>query len=505
MKKQKCAAIFLCLLLLLGILPLQAVATGDAGYQVSGYIGAMLSAKTQSGAYAVEGLTVKAMDPTGEQTWETSTDADGYFVISGLHSGDYNLIISGRTAVSRQIAFTIEDHDIQLSTEENMIGVIICDYYQNGYINVSDYTVIKSKIGLSRFDANYDLMCDLDRSGIIDAVDTEIYRNFSGKSTFYHWGSWGTYSISGSIGVMDNLKDQNGIYPIYFSITVSLFSGDTLISSCSSDVFSFTGLSSGDYTIVISGEYCIPLTIPVTIVDRDVILSDEFHQIGVIVGDRNGNGTLDADDYALFASHFEEELNAENDMFDFNGDGVIDAQDAAIFTRFFGATAQSYQTGQFGNTLSGYVGMMLSPSDSGNLDDITGLTITLQQNGQTVESTRSKGAGLFQFINVMPGEYTLIISGDTIVERQIAVTVPAGGKYLSTYQNKTGVVTCDFNHDNVIDINDIKAFNTKFGKAYPDAEYNIAYDLNLDGVIDINDQNILLALFQFSSDSYAFS
>lgn len=479
-------------------------------YWVSGYVGAITDMRElQTGVYALADLTVAIKDANQNTAALCVTDETGYFEAYVTRSGAYFLDIRGCNTLSRHIPFTVTNQDVAISTPDKMIGMLLGEYDGDGYINIIDYMEWVSKSGLCCFDEGYEASYDINGDGYINNADYDLFIQAMGSASGVY-PVWDTYNIYGDFGSMISLTDQSGenfysgdeaIY--YPSLVASLSSGGVVLQTqnCST-AFRFKGLHPGNYTVTVSGENAIERSIPVTVADESVHLSDKFQKIGLILCDYNQSGTVDADDYALFASQFEQPLTDENAMFDLNYDEVIDAQDAAAFTRLFGAIASSYSTVRYAHSISGYVGAMDSPSSgAGILRGLTGLKVALVSNGVQKDAVTTESAGYYKFINVCPGDYTLVISGGTTLKKCINITVTPDGFIASSYLNKTGVVACNFVQDGIIDGKDLTAFNAKYGKTYKDEDYQMVFDLNLDGIIDINDQNLMIPFLNQTADT----
>ena len=111
-----------------------------------------------------------------------TTDADGAFSFPDIQIGEYTLVITGPTALTRTAQVVVSDHDIT----SQIIPIVVCDYDGDSGIGGSDtayYTgMLFSGNAGGKDPSYYDLDCD---NGI-GGSDTGIYTGilFASKAVY---------------------------------------------------------------------------------------------------------------------------------------------------------------------------------------------------------------------------------------------------------------------------------------------------------------------------------
>lgn len=71
----------------------------------------------------------------------------------------------------------------------------------------------------------------------------------------------------------------------------------------------------------------------------------------------------------------------------------------------------------------GIYGQVIS---KGTRQPIANATVSLQQDGNEIDSVQTNGNGKFVFLNLSPGTYTLVVSADGYWRTQVRVTLEQG-------------------------------------------------------------------------------
>ena len=111
------------------------------------------------------------------------------------------------------------------------------------------------------------------------------------------------------------------------------------------------------------------------------------------------------------------------------------------------------------------------------------LTVSLSQNGITVYSVTVTGED-YQISDIVPGEYTLSISGETYVTRSLVITIGSGENTADVTVNHVGDVNGD-GRVNTGDVSKIYAYAKKNAEL-TDYEFRCA-DINNDGRVNTGD------------------
>ena len=76
----------------------------------------------------------------------------------------------------RTVTFTVADSDLDLGD----LGMIVCNFDKDAYINSADYAVYYASSGSQSGEADYNKFCDFNHDGYVNASDYALYRAFSG-------------------------------------------------------------------------------------------------------------------------------------------------------------------------------------------------------------------------------------------------------------------------------------------------------------------------------------
>lgn len=94
-----------------------------------------------------------------------------------------NVVIDGKTAITRNASFIIPYKNYEVNSKSNAIGIVVCDYNHDQYINAKDYRYLITYIIGSDVDENY--CYDLDNDGLISDFEKSYFSEFISSS-----GNW---------------------------------------------------------------------------------------------------------------------------------------------------------------------------------------------------------------------------------------------------------------------------------------------------------------------------
>lgn len=115
---------------------------------------------------------------------------------------------------------------------------------------------------------------------------------------------------------------------------------------------------------------------------------------------------------------------------------------------------------------------------------IVGITVTVEKDGSTVADATTDENGNYTLTAVPEGEYTMLISGPTTVDRVATLIVSADKAENAVIDvGNVGIIICDYNKDKDINATD----DFVFGNAYGTVEYNVYCDFNGDGDVNATD------------------
>ena len=138
-----------------------------------------------------------------------------------------------------------------------------------------------------------------------------------------------------------------------------------------------------------------------------------------------------------------------------------------------------------GFDISGTVMIATDSTGTASSVGITGITVTVSNNGTTVASAVTDENGNYTLSCVPAGDYTMTISGPTTVDREVTLSV-TGEKTV----DPVGVIICDYSTDKLVDSTDLTYFLGYYG-----GDYYIYADLNGDALVDSTDLTFFLAIY----------
>lgn len=152
-------------------------------------------------------------------------------------------------------------------------------------------------------------------------------------------------------------------------------------------------------------------------------------------------------------------------------------------------------------------GFALQPSQVNGMVQFEGQTqalpktvrLTFQSStGQNISVLREVPAsGMFSLVGVPAGTYTLNISAERFLAKNLAITVTSATTDTGTILLRAG----DANNDNFADIQDLLLLIAHYNQAAPSAEYLEATDFNSDTRNDIADLLLLIANYNAQGES----
>ncbi|MCM1225782.1 MAG: leucine-rich repeat domain-containing protein [Lachnospiraceae bacterium] len=102
-----------------------------------------------------------------------------------------NVVIDGKTAITRNASFIIPYKNYEINSKSNAIGIIVFDYIGDEYVNGKDYVCLTKYVIGSDADENY--CYDLNGDGLISDYEQSIINKFfstSADSLYKLYISW---------------------------------------------------------------------------------------------------------------------------------------------------------------------------------------------------------------------------------------------------------------------------------------------------------------------------
>lgn len=149
-----------------------------SGHSVSAYIGAMTTPTDTEGKHAVTGAVV-SIDVNGTAVSAT-TDDSGKFTLTDVPDGTYTATVTYKYGFTRTFTVVVNGADVESST---MIGIVACNWSNDGTINASDKAVYLKAVGAKAGTDSYDVGIDIDRNGTVNSSDKLIYLKFVGSKS----------------------------------------------------------------------------------------------------------------------------------------------------------------------------------------------------------------------------------------------------------------------------------------------------------------------------------
>lgn len=122
---------------------------------------------------------------------------------------------------------------------------------------------------------------------------------------------------------------------------------------------------------------------------------------------------------------------------------------------------------------------------------IIGITVIVEKDGLIIAQAVTDENGFYTLPDVPVGEYTVTFSGSTTVDRTATLLVSSEKAVNSVINvDSVGIIVCDYNKDNRINIIDSSEFSLAYG-----GNYNIYCDLNGDKKVNVIDNSIFMILY----------
>lgn len=153
--------------------PMTADLSPATGHAVTGRV---LALANTNGDLAGDTFTVRNCDVVIADEVVATTGTDGCFTIPSLPAGEYTATLRYAYGYDRTVTFTVADSDLNLGD----LGMIVCNFDKDTYINSADYAVYYASSGSQSGGSDYNEICDFNHDGYVNATDFAVYNAFSG-------------------------------------------------------------------------------------------------------------------------------------------------------------------------------------------------------------------------------------------------------------------------------------------------------------------------------------
>jgi hypothetical protein len=152
-------------------------------YTVTGSINIATSVDGTAGSVGIVGQTVTLTNLDGEEYSAVTADT-GIYEITGVPAGDYTMVISGSTTVTRDnISLTVSsDKAVDGVISVETIGAVVCDYSGDGYITSTDRGLFLATLNKPE---NFKIYMDLSGDGYVTSTDRGLFYSFLNKTIEY--------------------------------------------------------------------------------------------------------------------------------------------------------------------------------------------------------------------------------------------------------------------------------------------------------------------------------
>lgn len=138
-----------------------------------------------------------------------------------------------------------------------------------------------------------------------------------------------------------------------------------------------------------------------------------------------------------------------------------------------------------GCDITGKITIATSLDGSGGKTGIGGINLTVKTaDDSTVATAVTDSNGNYTLADIPAGEYKMLISGETTIDRTVTLVVSE-----SKDVSSVSIAICDYNHDGKITVLDKSIFADSFDK------YNVYCDFNGDGKVTVLDKSVFSDFF----------
>lgn len=136
---------------------------------------------------------------------------------------------------------------------------------------------------------------------------------------------------------------------------------------------------------------------------------------------------------------------------------------------------------EMGYDISGQIKISTDLTGTDTTVGIVGINVSVLKDGTAIAETVTDENGNYTLASVPAGEYTMLISGESTVDRKVTLIVSE-----SKTVDSVGIVICDYNKDLKFNSNDTIVFSTAL------SEYYVYADMNGDAKINTNDSVVYM-------------
>lgn len=145
----------------------------SGGYDISGQIKVATDLTGTETTGGIVGINV-SVQKDGATIAQSVTDENGNYTLSAIPAGEYTMLISGDTTIDREVTLIVTE-----SKTVDSVGIVICDYNQDIYINSIDLSAFI--VALSEYNVYADLNCD----SYVNSVDLSSFVQFLNNEVVY--------------------------------------------------------------------------------------------------------------------------------------------------------------------------------------------------------------------------------------------------------------------------------------------------------------------------------
>jgi hypothetical protein len=222
-------------------------------------------------------------------------------------------------------------------------------------------------------------------------------------------------------------------------------------------------VSSGDYAVVDEAEQFITSVKMTFAIDCDaddyVTVSDNPNLTFIVTDSADNNYD---DEYALVDSY--ESYN-----------GVLSLMTCDI--------TPAFDSGTF--DISGQIKIATDLTGTSTSVGVTGITVSVVDGDSTISSAVTDDDGQYTLTGIPAGEYKMLISGPTTIDREVTLVVSE-----SKTVDSVGIVVCDYNNDAYVNATDMSFFSSSYS-----GTYNVYCDFNGDGLVNSTDMSVFSSFY----------